>query len=221
MNLRYVSVEGPPGVGKTALVERLAAHLEASIVLESCENPFLRDFYHEKPGAAFQTQMFFLLSRYRQLSELAQRELFRQVTACDFIFAKDKVFAYLNLDDTELMLYEKIYRVLEGEVPPPELVIYLQAPAEVLMKRMKSQKSQKSQKSKTRRADPGPGETYLRELVKAYDYFFFHYSATPLLVVNTADVDFSHPGTGLDDLIHEMQSLSGGTRFYMPGGSPG
>ncbi len=212
MNLRYISVEGPPGVGKTALVERLAAHLEASVVLESSENPFLRDFYHEKPGAAFQTQMFFLLSRYRQLSELAQRELFRQVTACDFIFAKDKVFAYLNLDDTELMLYEKIYRVLEGEVPPPELVIYLQAPAEVLIKRLKS---------KTRRADAGPGETYLRELVKAYDYFFFHYSATPLLVVNAADVDFSHPSTGLDDLIHEMESLGGGTRFYMPGRSLG
>ena len=212
MNLRYVSVEGPPGVGKTALVERLAAHLEASVVLESSENPFLRDFYHEKPGAAFQTQMFFLLSRYRQLSELAQRELFRQVTVCDFIFAKDKIFAYLNLDDTELMLYEKIYRVLEGEVPPPELVIYLQAPAEILIKRLKS---------KPRRADAGPGETYLRELVKAYDYFFFHYSATPLLVVNAADVDFSHPGTELDDLIHEMESLGGGTRFYMPGRSLG
>ena len=210
MNPRYVSVEGPPGVGKTALVERLATHLEASVVLEKVENPFLRDFYHEKPGAAFQSQMFFLLSRYRQLSELAQRELFRQVTACDFIFAKDKIFAYLNLDDTELMLYEKIYRVLEGEVPPPELVIYLQAPAEVLLKRLKSRQ---------RRSDPGPGEVYLRELVKAYDYFFFHYSETPLLVVNTSDVDFSHPATSLDDLIHEMQSLGGGTRFFMPGRS--
>ena len=208
MKLRYVSVEGPPGVGKSALVERLVAHLEASVVLERSENPFLRDFYHEKPGAAFQTQMFFLLSRYRQLLELAQRELFRQVTVSDFIFAKDKIFAYLNLDDTELMLYEKIYRVLEGEVPQPELVIYLQAPAEVLLKRLKA---------RPRRAEPGPGESYLRELVKAYDYFFFHYSATPLLVVNTAEVDFSHPATALDDLIHEMQSLSGGTRFYMPG----
>ena len=211
MNPRYIAVEGPPGVGKTALVERLATHLEASVVLEkSEENPFLRDFYHEKPGAAFQTQMFFLLSRYRQLSELAQRELFRQVTASDFIFAKDKIFAYLNLDDTELMLYEKIYRVLEGEVPPPELVIYLQASPEVLHKRLRSRQ---------RRADPGPGEAYLRELVKAYDYFFFHYSETPLLVVSSTDVDFSHPGTSLDDLIQEMQSLTGGTRFFMPGGS--
>jgi len=211
MNPRYVAVEGPPGVGKTALVERLANHLEAAVVLEKGENPFLRDFYHEKPGAAFQTQMFFLLNRYRQLSELAQRELFRQVTASDFIFARDKIFAYLNLDDTELMLYEKIYRVLEGEVPPPELVIYLQAPADVLLKRIKSRQR--------RAADPGPGEAYLRELVKAYDYFFFHYSETPLLVVNTADVDFSHPATSLDDLIQEMQSLAGGTRFFMPGGS--
>jgi deoxyadenosine/deoxycytidine kinase len=208
MSLRYIAVEGPPGAGKTALVERLATHLEAAVVLERLENPFLRDFYHEKPGAAFQSQMFFLLSRYRQLSELAQRELFRQVTACDFIFAKDKIFAYLNLDDTELMLYEKIYRVLEGEVPPPELVIYLQAPAEVLLKRLKA---------RPRRGEADPGETYLGELVKAYDYFFFHYSETPLLVVNTTEVDYSSPGARLDDLLHEMESLTGGTRFFMPG----
>ena len=137
MDHHYIAVEGPPGVGKTGLVERLAGR-EASIVLEEGGNPFLRAFYTGKPGAAFQAQMFFLLSRYRHLSELAQRELFHQLTICDFLFAKDKIFAYLNLDDTELSLYEKIYGVLAGEVPPPELVIYLQAPAEVLAKRLRA-----------------------------------------------------------------------------------
>lgn len=207
MTFRYVAVDGPPGVGKTGLVERLGVSFDASLVLESGENPFLRDFYLEKPGAAFQTQMFSLLSRYRQLSGLAQPELFHQVTLCDFIFAKDKIYAYLNLDDTELMLYEKIYRVLAGEVPSPELVVYLQAPAEVLFKRLKA---------RPRRAERGPSESYLRELVKAYDYFFFHYTGTPLLVVNSAAVDFADPTVPLDDLLHEIESMGGGTRFYIP-----
>lgn len=207
MEHHYIAVEGPPGVGKTALVERLAGR-EASIVLEESENPFLRSFYAGKPGAAFQAQMFFLLSRYRQLSELAQRELFHQLTLCDFLFAKDKIFAYLNLDDTELTLYEKIYGVLAGEVPSPELVIYLQAPAEVLMKRLRA---------RGRKGEPGPKEDYLGELVKAFDYFFFHYSTTPLLIVNTAEVDYSDPETDLDALRREIETIEGGTRFFKPG----
>ncbi len=207
MDHHYIAVEGPPGVGKTGLVERLAGR-EASIVLEEGGNPFLRAFYTGKPGAAFQAQMFFLLSRYRQLSELAQRELFHQLTICDFLFAKDKIFAYLNLDDTELALYEKIYGVLAGEVPPPELVIYMQAPAEVLTKRLRA---------KSRKGDLGPKETYLGELVKAFDFFFFHYSTTPLLIVNTAEVDFSDPETDLEILRREIGSIEGGTRFFKPG----
>jgi deoxyadenosine/deoxycytidine kinase len=207
MDHHYIAVEGPPGVGKTALVERLAGR-EASVVLEESENPFLRSFYAGKPGAAFQAQMFFLLSRYRQLSELAQRELFHQLTLCDFLFAKDKIFAYLNLDDTELTLYEKIYGVLAGEVPPPELVIYLQAPSEVLMKRLRA---------RSRKGEPGPKENYLGELVKAFDYFFFHYSTTPLLIVNTAEVDYSDPETNLDALRREIETIEGGTRFFKPG----
>jgi deoxyadenosine/deoxycytidine kinase len=206
MNFHYIAVEGPPGVGKTALVERLGGR-EASIVLEEGGNPFLRNFYSRKPGAAFQTQMFFLLSRYRQLSELTQRELFHQLTVCDFLFAKDKIFAYLNLDDTELGLYEKIYGVLSGEVPPPELVIYLQAPVEVLSKRLKA---------KGHKGEPLPKDDYLRELVKGFDYFFFHYSATPLLIVNTAEVDYSDPETDLDELLSEIETTEGGTRFFKP-----
>ena len=209
MRFHYIAIEGPPSAGKTALAERLGGR-EASLILEASENPFLRSFYLGKPGTAFQAQMFFLLSRYRQLSELAQRELFRDVTICDFLFAKDKIFAYLNLEDTELALYEKIYGVLAAEVPSPELVIYLQAPAEVLFKRFKS---------RSRRGEPGPTEAYLRELVKAFDYFFFHYSTSPLLVVHTAEVDFSDPGTELGDLRREIDSIEGGTRFFRPGRS--
>jgi deoxyadenosine/deoxycytidine kinase len=206
MRFHYIAIEGPPGVGKTALAERLGGK-EGSVVLEEEGNPFLPSYYTGKPGAAFQAQMFFLLSRYRQLSELSQRELFHQFTVCDFLLAKDKIFAYLNLDDTELALYERIFGVLASEVPSPELVIYLQAPAEVLNKRLKG---------KSRKGEPGPKEDYLRELVKAFDYFFFHYSVTPLLIVNTTDVDFSDSDTELDDLLREIDTIEGGTRFFKP-----
>jgi deoxyadenosine/deoxycytidine kinase len=188
-------------------VEELAGRLDARRALEKGDNPFLRDFYEGTPGAAFQAQIFFLLSRYRQLSELTQGNLFQQVTVGDYILAKDKIFAYLNLDDTELMLYEKIHKVLAVNVPMPELVIYLQAPAEVLGKRLRA---------RPRTGEPGPSEPYLAEVVKAYDYFFFHYTATPLLVVHTDEVDASRAPVDLTDLLIQLESMTGGTRFYVP-----
>ncbi len=204
MRYRYVAIEGPPGVGKTVLAKRIAEALDGGTVLESEANPFLKDFHSGRPGAAFQAQVFFLLSRYRELSQLAQRELFSQVKVSDFILPKDKIFAYLNLDDSELLLYEKIYRTLAAEVPSPELVIYLQAPAETLIKRL--------------RRSPGhvPDDSTMREIVRAYDYFFFHYSATPLLVVNATAVDFANLETNLDYLVQEIRLMPGGTRYYVP-----
>ena len=204
MRYRYVAIEGPPGVGKTVLARRIAEALDGETVLESETNPFLKDFHAGRPGAAFQAQVFFLLSRYRELSQLAQRELFSQVKVADFILPKDRIFAYLNLDDSELLLYEKIYRTLAAEVPSPELVIYLQAPAETLIKRLR------------RSPLHVPDDSTMREIVRAYDYFFFHYSATPLLVVNAATVDFASPETNLDYLVQEIRLMPGGTRYYVP-----
>src|SRR6187455_1246707 len=137
MKFRSIAVEGPIGVGKTSFVELLVKQFDAHRVLEQVDNPFLREFYSDKAGAAFQAQLFFLLSRYRQMQELAQRDLFRQVTVCDYIFPKDKIFAYLNLDDSELLIYDKLYAMLEAQVPKPDLVIFLQADTERLVERIK------------------------------------------------------------------------------------
>jgi deoxyguanosine kinase len=137
MKFRSIAVEGPIGVGKTSFVELLARKTEAQKVLEKIDNPFLRDFYQDKQGSAFQAQLFFLLSRYRQLMELGQRDLFHQVALCDYIFPKDKIFAYLNLDDSELLIYDKLYAMLEPQVPKPDLVIFLQAETARLVERIK------------------------------------------------------------------------------------
>jgi deoxyguanosine kinase len=205
MTFRYIAVEGPPGAGKTELSQRLAAKLDGAALQEEKNNPFLQDCLAGKSGAAFQAQIFFLLNRYRQLSELAQRELFSQTRVSDFILARDKIYAYLNLDDTELVLYEKIYGALTIEVPSPELVIYLQVPADVLAKRLR-------QRSVGRAME----EDDLLEIVRAYDYFFFHYSQTPLLVVSSSEVDFGDREADLGDLLQEIQLMPGGTRFYIP-----
>jgi deoxyadenosine/deoxycytidine kinase len=211
LQFRYLAVEGPIGAGKTTLAERLATRLDATLVLEETENPFLADFYGDRPGAALQAQLFYLLNRHRQQTALQQADLFSQTMVADYLFDKDKIFAYLNLDDNELFIYQRLYDLLARDVPRPDLVIYLQAPTDVLLRRLRN-----------RGADPEggeplePDEDYLRELNEAYHHFFFHYDATPLLVVETSQFDSDVSDEALDDLVKQVAHMSAGTRYYVP-----
>src|SRR5689334_8900015 len=210
LQFRYIAVEGPIGAGKTTLAERLGTRLDATLVLEETDNPFLADFYADRPGAALQAQLFYLLNRHRQQTALRQADLFTQITVSDYLFDKDKIFAYLNLDDNELFIYQRLYDLLAQDIPLPDLVIYLQAPTEVLLRRIHS-----------RKRDPEavalqPEDEYLRELNEAYHHFFFHYNATPLLVVETSQFDSEASDETLDDLIKQINDMGSGTRYYVP-----
>ena len=210
MQFRYIAIEGPIGAGKTALAERLGTRLEQRVVLEETENPFLADFYADRPGAALQAQLFYLLNRHRQQTALRQADLFSQITICDYLFDKDKIFAYLNLDDNELFIYQRLYDLLARDVPPPDLVIYLQAPTDVLLRRCAAGAA-------TRRPTRfEPDDEYLRELNEAYHHFFFHYNATPLLVVETSQFDSDASDEALDDLVKQIRAMGPGTRYYVP-----
>ena len=207
---RYISIEGPIGVGKTSLAERVSTRLDATAVLEDPENPFLADFYGGRAGAGLQAQLFYLLSRHRQLLALQQAELFSQATVCDYLFDKDKIFAYLNLDDNELFIYQRLYDLLARDVPSPDLVVYLQAPTDVLIRRVRE---------RARTSDPEvpePDGNYIREVNEAYQHFFFHYTATPLLVVETSQVDLHADDEALDDLIRQIKAMHRGTQYYVP-----
>jgi len=207
---RYIAIEGPIGVGKTALATRLASRLDATTVLEETENPFLADFYSGRSGAALQAQLFYLLNRHRQQMSLRQGNLFAQATVSDYLFDRDKIFAYLNLDDNELFIYQRLYDLLLKDVSPPDLVVYLQAPTDVLLRRQ-------HERSKEIEDDvPEPGDAYLRELNEAYQHFFFHYTATPLLVVETSHLDLVGSDTALEDLIKQIRGIGRGTQYYVP-----
>ncbi len=209
LTFRYLAIEGPVGVGKTALAERLGVRLGAHVVLDESENPFLADFYRGRPGAAFQAQLFSLLARHRQQMALRQADLFAQHTVCDYLFDRDKIYAYLNLDDNELAIYQRLYEVLARDVVAPDLVVYLQAPTELLRRRLRERA----------RAQPElylPDAEYLRELNEAYQHFFFHYTATPLLVVESSALDRSWPEPIVDDLLRQIESMGPETRYYVP-----
>jgi deoxyguanosine kinase len=204
----YIAVEGPIGVGKTTVVDRLAERLDVNKVLEDWStNPFLRPFYDGQPGAAFQVELFFLLSRYRQQQELLQRQLFAQATLSDYVFEKSRLFAHLNLDDSELLIFEKLFSLLAEGIPKPDLVVYLQAPTDILLRRVRT---------RGRPEETGFSEEYMAEVNRAYNHYFFHYSATPLLVVNTADVDFVKSTEDLDDLLKQIRGMGKGTQYYVP-----
>jgi deoxyguanosine kinase len=205
----YLAIEGPIGVGKTRLAERLAAKLEATTVLEDTENPFLADFYADRPGSALQAQLFYLLNRHRQLTSKRQADLFLQTTICDYVFDKDKIFAYLNLDDNELFIYQRLFDLLSRDVPPPDLVVYLQAPTELLMERLRKRAADPE------RELPLPAEEYVRELNEAYQHFFFHYTSTPLLVVETSEFDPESDDDALGELVKQIKGMGKGTRYYV------
>jgi deoxyguanosine kinase len=210
LQFRYIAVEGPIGAGKTVLAERLATRLDATLVLEDIENPSLTDFYADRPGSALQAQLFYLLQRHRQQTTLQQADLFSQTTVADYLFDKDKIFAYLNLDDNELFIYQRLYDLLTRDVPGPDLVIYLQTPTDVLLRRIRSRR----QEPEVDGYEPDP--EYLRELNEAYHHFFFHYEATPLLVVETSQFDSDVSDEALDDLVRQIEQMGAGTRYYVP-----
>jgi deoxyadenosine/deoxycytidine kinase len=207
---RYIVVEGPIGVGKTTLVEMLVKELSALPIYEAVEqNPFLEKFYEDRAKYAFQTQLFFLLSRYQQQREINQPELFKRTVICDYLFAKDRIFAYLNLSDDELALYEQVFRMLDAQIPKPDLVIYLQASSEVLEDRI-ALRGKYFERHLTR--------DYLENLSEAYATFFFHYADSPLLTINTSEIDIVKHPEDFALLVKQIRTMKRGTRSFVPVG---
>lgn len=203
---QYIAIEGPIRVGKSTLARALAERMHARRITDCEDNPFLGEFYDEKPGAAFRVQMYFLMERHRLLRELKLEETPGPVIS-DFLFEKDKIFAFLNLDNEELALYERYFSALAQELPQPDLVIYLQAKPEVLRGRI------------VRKAEPTEqriSEDYLSEVVKAYEHFFFRYAGSDLLVVNTSEMDFVERNEDLQELLRRVQQPVKGTQYFLP-----
>ena len=205
---RYIVIEGVIGVGKTSLARLLSERFQARLVLEEVEeNPFLEDFYSDRARYALQTQMHFLFSRFQQQRNLSQLELFHERMVADYLFQKDRIFAGLNLSERELGLYERLIGWLELDVMKPDVVVYLQASADVLMERI------------ARRARPFEKDMdreYIRQLNEAYNHFFFHYVEAPLLVVNTNPIDFVNDPQDFEDLQRRIVSHRQGTIYYTP-----
>lgn len=208
MRLQYIAIEGVIGAGKTSLATRMAEKFGGRLLLELHEeNPFLPDFYRDPRHFAFSTQMFFLLSRYRQQQEIPQRDLFQQLLLADYIFAKDRIFASLTLEERELSLYDKVAKLLERNIPPPDLVVYLQSSTERLMANIRL---------RNRSYEKPMTEEYIRNLNEAYNRFFFSYTATPLLVINATAIDFVHNQQDFDDLVAQLSRPISGVQYYSP-----
>lgn len=206
--MRYIVVEGVTGVGKRRFARVLGQHLNARLVLEEPEeNPFLPLFYETPERYGFQTQVFFMLSRYRQQHELHQMDLFQEAVVSNYIFERDRIYANLTLGDAEFALYERLAETLSEKIPQPDLVIYLQTTIDQLMRGIRSH---------GRGYEGAITEDYVARLLEAYNHFFFHYSTTPLLAVNVSEVDFENRSHGLEDLLAQIKSPPAGTRYYRP-----
>ena len=203
---RYLAVDGPIGVGKTSLVDRLVRRFEAVKVLEDVENPFLPDFYQDRPGAAFQTQMYFLLSRYKQQQEIVQQELFQRLIVSDYTFQKDRIFAYLTLGDDELSIYDKLYTTLEPQVPVPDLVLYLTADVDTCMARIRK---------RARSFEKEISDEYMAELIDAYNHYFHYYNRSPLLVVDTRNLNLVGKGEDFDELVEQLKRPIRGSEYFV------
>jgi len=206
---RFIAVEGPLRVGKSTLAKILAERLHARRIFDCEDNPFLADFYKEKPGSAFRSQMYFLMERQKRLREALAVEAPGPVLS-DFLMEKDRIFANLNLNDEELKLYERYYEVLTAEIPAPDLVIYLQAKPEVLRARIAKKAS---------RDETQISPEYIEEVAKAYEHFFFRYAASDLLVINTSGIDFVERSEDLQQLLRRLQDPVKGTQYFLPLGA--
>jgi deoxyadenosine/deoxycytidine kinase len=207
--LRHIAIEGVIGAGKTTLSSMLGETLKAKVVLEKFEeNPFLKDFYKDPERYAFQTQIFFLLTRYKQQQDLFQADLFHRFLVTDYIFEKDKIFAYLNLQDEELKLYETLVNSIERNIPTPDLVVYLQCSVPRLMRNINV---------RGRPYESDMPEGYIRDLNEAYNYFFFRYKSTPLLIVNSAEIDFVNNRDHYEDLVRQiLRPTRAAVEYYNP-----
>lgn len=203
---RYIAIDGPIGTGKTTLARMLAQDLGGRVVLEPMErNPFLGEFYKDRKKNAFKTQLFFLLNRYQQQLELKQQDLFHTITVCDYTFAKDSIFAEINLGEDELALYNTVFRLLSEQLPKPDLVVYLQASTPVMLQRIKQRKWE---------AERAISEEYLEHLAEAYNRYFFSYTGTPLLVVNANDLDIVNQPTDWENMRNAILEHRQGTAHY-------
>ena len=207
-NLYYIAIEGPIGVGKTSLAQLLSKELGARLVLEDFEdNPFLPDFYNDPERFGFQTQLFFLLQRYRQQQDLRQVDMFQKLLITDYMFVKDRLFASLNLGDKEMQLYDTVASLLERNIIRPDIVIYLQADTDVLMKNIEK---------RGRNMEKNVTWEYIDALNQVYTEYFFRYQDTPLVIINTNNIDFVENENDLKEIIDYIRQPVSGTKFFNP-----
>jgi len=204
----YIVIEGPLGVGKTSLALKLAEKINAEALLEDAEeNPFLRKFYQDPKKYSFQAQIFFLLRRYQRALDITQMDLFKRTMISDYLFDKDRIFARANLDDDEFWLYEQLFQLLRKRITPPDLVIFLQATTDVLVERIKK---------RDKKYERGISSKYLDKINRAFNNFFFHYSDSPLLVINASKIDFVNVPEDFEDLVAQIKRMRTGTQYYVP-----